>query len=150
MISVDTIITNKLYNSNDIVISVMCKIYKEGYTGYYVSESFISEDTIRQFNLIASGTKEHCINYAKYGVHGKPSNEWGVFYFLFKFTTYILIMNNEQKAEMYNQLMYEYTKTQNQISSIKGESINLNESQLRQVRELENKLRFLMDRVSRL
>ena len=59
-------------------------------------------------------------------------------------------MNNEQKAEMYNQLMYEYTKTQNQISSIKGESINLNESQLRQVRELENRLRFLMDRVPRL
>jgi hypothetical protein len=59
-------------------------------------------------------------------------------------------MNNEQKAEMYNQLMYEYTKTQNQISSIKGESIDLNESQLRQVRELENKLRVLMDRVSRL
>ena len=59
-------------------------------------------------------------------------------------------MNNEQKAEMYNQLMYEYTKTQNQISSIKGESIDLNESQLRQVRELEERLRFLMDRVSML
>ena len=59
-------------------------------------------------------------------------------------------MDNQQKAEMYNQLMYEYTKTQNQISSIKGESINLNESQLRQVRELEGKLRFLMDKVSRL
>ena len=59
-------------------------------------------------------------------------------------------MNNEQKAQMYNQLMYEYTKTQNQISSIKGESINLNEAQLRQVRDLENKLRVLMDRVSRL
>ncbi len=59
-------------------------------------------------------------------------------------------MNNEQKAEMYNQLMFEYTKTQNQISSIKGESIDLNESQLRNIRELENKLRFLMDKVSRL
>jgi hypothetical protein len=59
-------------------------------------------------------------------------------------------MTNEQKAEMYNQLMYEYTKTQNQISSIKGESINLNESQLRSIRDLENKLRFLMDKVSRL
>ena len=59
-------------------------------------------------------------------------------------------MNNEQKAEMYNQLMFEYTRIQNEISSIKGESINLNESQLRQVRELENKLRFLMDKVSRL
>ena len=59
-------------------------------------------------------------------------------------------MNYEQKAEMYNQLMYEYTRTQNQISSIKGESINLNESQLRNIRELENRLRVLMDRVSRL
>jgi hypothetical protein len=59
-------------------------------------------------------------------------------------------MNNEQKAEMYNQLMYEYTRTQNQISSIKGESINLNESQLKSVRDLENKLKFLMDKVTRL
>jgi hypothetical protein len=59
-------------------------------------------------------------------------------------------MDNQQKAEMYNQLMYEYTKTQNQISSIKGESINLNESQLKSVRELENKLRFIMDKASRL
>ena len=59
-------------------------------------------------------------------------------------------MDNKQKAEMYNQLMYEYTKTQNQISSIKGESINLNESQLKSVRELENRLRFLMDKASRL
>ena len=59
-------------------------------------------------------------------------------------------MDNQQKAEMYNQLMYEYTKTQNQISSIKGESINLNEKQLKSVRELENRLRFLMDKASRL
>ena len=73
-----------------------------------------------------------------------------VVYFLFKIINYITIMDNELKAQKYNQLMYEYTKTQNQISSIKGESIDLNESQLRQVRELEERLRFLMDRVSRL
>lgn len=59
-------------------------------------------------------------------------------------------MTNEQKAMMYNQLMGEYTKVQNQISSIKGESINLNEQQLGQIRELESRLRFLMDKVSRL
>jgi hypothetical protein len=59
-------------------------------------------------------------------------------------------MNNEQKAEMYNQLMYEYTKVQNQISSIRGESINLNERQLKEVRELENRLRFLMEKVTNL
>lgn len=74
----------------------------------------------------------------------------GGFYFLFIFITYIDNMNNEQKAEMYNQLMFEYTRTQNQISSIKGESINLNESQLKMVRDLEGKLKYLMDKVVRL
>jgi hypothetical protein len=59
-------------------------------------------------------------------------------------------MDNQQKAEMYNQLMYEYTKTQNQISSIRGESINLNESQLSNIRELEKRLKLIMDRVSML
>ena len=59
-------------------------------------------------------------------------------------------MNNEEKANVYNQIMYEYTKVQNQISSIKGESIDLNERQLREVRELENRLRFLMEKISRL
>ena len=59
-------------------------------------------------------------------------------------------MTNEEKAILYNQLMGEYTKVQNQISSIKGESINLNEQQLGQVRHLESKLRYLMDKVSRL
>jgi hypothetical protein len=59
-------------------------------------------------------------------------------------------MNDTQKAERYNQLMYEYTRIQNQISSIKGESLELNEGQLRTIGELENKLRFLMETASRL
>jgi hypothetical protein len=59
-------------------------------------------------------------------------------------------MNNELKAERYNQLMFEYTKTQNQISSIKGESLELNENQLKTIRDLENKLRYLMEAASRL
>lgn len=59
-------------------------------------------------------------------------------------------MTNEQKAEKYNQLMYEYTKTQNKISSIKGESIELNQRQLTEIRDMENKLRFIMETASRL
>jgi hypothetical protein len=59
-------------------------------------------------------------------------------------------MDNELKAQRYNQLMYEYTKTQNQISAIKGESLELNESQLKTIRDLENKLRYLMETASRL
>jgi hypothetical protein len=59
-------------------------------------------------------------------------------------------MDNELKAQRYNQLMYEYTRTQNKISSIRGESLELNERQLNEIRELENKLRFLMESASRL
>lgn len=59
-------------------------------------------------------------------------------------------MNNELKAQRYNQLMIEYTRTQNKISSIRGESLDLNQRQLNEIRELENKLRFLMDATNRL
>jgi hypothetical protein len=59
-------------------------------------------------------------------------------------------MGNELKAERYNQLMFEYTRTQNKISSIKGESLELNQRQLNEIRELENKLRYLMEAASRL
>ena len=46
--------------------------------------------------------------------------------------------------------MIEYTRTQNKISSIRGESLELNQRQLNEIRELENKLRILMDAASRL
>ena len=59
-------------------------------------------------------------------------------------------MDNEQKAQKYNQLMIEYTRTQNKISSIRGESLELNQRQLKEIHDLENKLRVLMDSASRL
>jgi hypothetical protein len=59
-------------------------------------------------------------------------------------------MDNQEKAQKYNQLMYVYTKTQNQISSIKGESLELNNVQLREISLLENKLRTIMEEASRL
>jgi len=59
-------------------------------------------------------------------------------------------MTNEQKANTYNQLMFEYTKIQNKISSIKGESISLNQNQINEIRTLENKLRIIMETASRL
>lgn len=70
--------------------------------------------------------------------------------FSFKKNKLYLNMENEQKAQMYNQLMYEYTRIQNRISSIKGESIDLNQQQLNEIRNLENTLKLIMDRVSKL
>jgi hypothetical protein len=59
-------------------------------------------------------------------------------------------MNNEQKAATYNQLMMEYTRIENKISSIRGESINLNQNQINEIRELEQKLKIIMERASRI
>ena len=57
-------------------------------------------------------------------------------------------MTNEQKAQKYNQLMYEYTQIQNKISSIKSESFELNDNQTREVKILESKLKEIMYRAS--
>jgi len=69
----------------------------------------------------------------------------------FVYYGYLLIifnfMNNEQKAQLYNQLMFEYTKLQNMVSSIKGESINLNQNQLNEIRNLESKMNLIMSKV---
>jgi hypothetical protein len=59
-------------------------------------------------------------------------------------------MNNEEKAKLYNQLMFEYTKIQNKISSIKGESISMNQNQINEIRVLESKLNQIMMTASRL
>jgi hypothetical protein len=59
-------------------------------------------------------------------------------------------MNNEDKAKMYNQLMFEYTKIQNRISSIKGESFTLNENQISEIKNLEVKLNQIMLTASKL
>ena len=59
-------------------------------------------------------------------------------------------MNNEQKAATYNQLMMEYTRIENKISSIRGESFTLNNNQINEIRELEQKLRMIMERASRI
>ena len=59
-------------------------------------------------------------------------------------------MTNEQKAIIYNQLMSQYTKIQNSISSIKGESISLNENQIKNIKNLEQQLRNIMERAYRL
>lgn len=59
-------------------------------------------------------------------------------------------MTNEEKGRIYSQLMFEHTKIQNKIASIKGESIELNPQQLQEIRMLERQLLILMQRASRL
>ena len=56
-------------------------------------------------------------------------------------------MTNEQKALRYNYLLGEHTKISNQIQSIKGESIDLNESQQQRISKLNNQLMMIMNEI---
>ena len=46
-------------------------------------------------------------------------------------------MNQEQKSQRYSQLLFEFDRLGNRINSIKGEAIDLNENQNRQIRDLQ-------------
>ena len=59
-------------------------------------------------------------------------------------------MDNEQKAAMYGRLLNEHTKLQNEISSIKGESFDLNNEQRNRIKELEQRQIRIMNDINRL
>lgn len=59
-------------------------------------------------------------------------------------------MNREEKSQMYSQLLFEFDRLGNRINSIKGEAIDLNESQNRQIRDLQIQQGRLMAEMQRL
>jgi hypothetical protein len=46
-------------------------------------------------------------------------------------------MNESQKAELYGQLLNEHTRLHNKINEIKGQSIELNKSQMDEIKRFE-------------
>jgi hypothetical protein len=54
-------------------------------------------------------------------------------------------MNDQDKAIKYDQLMSEYHHIGNQISQVKSESFDLNESQLKQIRNLSQRQTYIMN-----
>ena len=59
-------------------------------------------------------------------------------------------MNNDQKAAMYGNLLNEHTRLQNEISSIKGESLEMNQQQLKKIKELQQRQLVIMNEINRL
>ena len=59
-------------------------------------------------------------------------------------------MTNEEKGRVYSQLMFEHTRIQNKIASIKGESIELNQQQSNKIKEFEKKQIGIMNDINRL
>jgi hypothetical protein len=59
-------------------------------------------------------------------------------------------MNEEQKAQRYNQLTYNFDRLANEISSIKGESIDLNNEQLTKIQKLQEQQGKIMSELQRM
>lgn len=57
-------------------------------------------------------------------------------------------MSYEQKAQRYQYLLSEFDKLSNEIASIKGESLELNESQNKRIYNLQTKQSFIVNEMS--
>lgn len=56
-------------------------------------------------------------------------------------------MNDQQKADQYGKLLNEHTKLGNQVSEIKGENIEMNNSQTARIKVLQSKQLQIMNTI---
>lgn len=59
-------------------------------------------------------------------------------------------MNNEQKAQKYQQMMYQYDLLTNKINQIKGSSFELSEQQTAEIKKLQVEQNKIMNSVQML
>jgi hypothetical protein len=59
-------------------------------------------------------------------------------------------MDDREKSQLYERLMYENDKVSNQIASIKGENLEMNENQQERINRLQVRQQQIVDQVSRL
>ena len=59
-------------------------------------------------------------------------------------------MNDQQKAQVYDNLIIEHRRLDNQISQIKSEHFELGVKEEKQINELKMKQKFLSDKMQRL
>jgi uncharacterized protein YdcH (DUF465 family) len=59
-------------------------------------------------------------------------------------------MTNEYKAQRYGELLNEHTRLSNQVSSIKGESIELSKQQQDEIKRLQNRQLQIMNEINKL
>jgi hypothetical protein len=59
-------------------------------------------------------------------------------------------MNDEQKAQQYSNLTYGFDRIANEIASIKGESIELNQEQLNKIQKLQEQQGRIMSQLQQI
>lgn len=52
---------------------------------------------------------------------------------------------NQEKAKIYDQLLFQYQRLQEQVRRIKAENFELNESQQKEVKVLEDKMKKIFN-----
>lgn len=57
---------------------------------------------------------------------------------------------NEDKAKMYNHLLFQYQRLQEEIRLIKAQNVNVSESDERKINEIENKMKFIYNQTEKL
>jgi hypothetical protein len=60
------------------------------------------------------------------------------------------MMTNEQKASIYGQLLNEHTRLHNRINEIKGQNLELNQTQIQEIRQYEQAQTRIMQQINRL
>jgi len=59
-------------------------------------------------------------------------------------------MNDEQKAQQYSNLTYSFDRIANEIASIKGESLDLNQEQLNKIQKLQEQQGRIMTQLQQI
>lgn len=59
-------------------------------------------------------------------------------------------LTNEQKAQLYNKLLNQFQRLQEQVRLIKSENFELNAQQQRQINELEKQMRVIYNQTKNL
>lgn len=59
-------------------------------------------------------------------------------------------LNNDQKAKIYNDLLFKYQRLQEEVRKIKAGNFDLSENEQRKVNELEAQMRSIFQQTERL
>lgn len=61
-----------------------------------------------------------------------------------------IIMTNDEKAKIYDNLIFNYQKLQEEIRQIKSKNFEVSEKDQQRIFELENKMRYVYNQAQRL
>jgi len=59
-------------------------------------------------------------------------------------------LNNDQKAQMYNKLLFQFQRLQEQVRQIKAENIEVSSNDQVKINELEKQMRTIYNRTQKL